>query len=61
MQRLKWKEYSYSIEMGPKGALMYRPLIDVEIMPEGKKESIRVTAMIDSGTDGTVFHADIAK
>lgn len=40
---------------------VHRPLIDIEIWAIGSQEKIPILAMIDSGTDGTVFHANIAE
>jgi len=39
---------------------VHRPLIGIEVWTIGGGEKVPILAMIDSGTDGTVFHADIA-
>ena len=38
-----------------------RPLVPIEVWEIGRREKVPIFAMIDSGTDGTVFHADIAE
>jgi hypothetical protein len=38
-----------------------RPLIDVIISCRTSSAKIKLSAMIDSGTDGTILHADIAR
>jgi len=40
---------------------VHRPLINIEVWTIGGSEKVPILAMIDSGTDGTVFHADIAE
>lgn len=58
---VKWKEYEYTTQMGPQGVLSQRPLISTEISWRGNEEKITVLSMIDSGTDSTVLHSDIAR
>jgi len=40
---------------------VHRPLINIEVRALEGNEKAPILAMIDSGTDGTVFHADIAQ
>ena len=40
---------------------MYRPLIEVDVSLPGNGNRVRVLAMIDSGTDGTVFDSAVAQ
>ena len=61
MKRVRWKEYDYKIQAGPRMSWVHRPLINIEERAIGGSEKVTVLAMIDSGTDGTVFHADIAE
>ncbi|HEY4487744.1 MAG TPA: hypothetical protein VI483_03210 [Candidatus Paceibacterota bacterium] len=61
MQRIKWKEYDYSAQLGPRGSYYHRPLITVEILYKPTGEKVLVNALIDSGTDGDVIHSDIAR
>ena len=60
-KRLRWKEYDYTVQVGPGNSWVYRPLITVEISSKISGESIPIKAMIDSGTDGTVLNADVAR
>ena len=61
MKRAHWKEYDYTAQLGPRGSYAHRPLIAVEISYKPTSEKITVNAMIDSGTDSTVAHSDIAR
>lgn len=61
MKRTTWKEYDYKIQAGPGMSWVHRPLIGIEVWAIGKSERVPTLAMIDSGTDGTVLHADIAE
>ena len=59
-KRLRWKEYDYTIQVGPGNSWVYRPLITVEISAKAG-EKVQLKAMIDSGTDSTILHAEIAR
>ena len=61
MKRKVWKNYDYKIQAGPGMSWVHRPLIPIEVWTIGGSEKVPILAMIDSGTDGTVFHADIAE
>lgn len=61
MIRTRWKEYDYKVQAGPGMSWVHRPLIGIEVWSIGGSEKVPILAMIDSGTDGTVFHADIAE
>src|SRR3989338_546220 len=58
---VKWKEYDYKIQIGPGNTWLYRPLLEIEISSRTSQKRRSVLAMIDSGTDSSVFHADIAR
>jgi len=60
-KRLKWKEYDYKAQLGPGNALVYRPLFEVEISSRTSRKRRPILALIDSGTDSSVMHADIAR
>ena len=61
MTRAKWKKYEYTGQLGPGNILVFRPIIAVDIANISGNEQIRTLALIDSGTDGTIFNADIAR
>ncbi|MBM3261075.1 hypothetical protein FJY93_01515 [Candidatus Kaiserbacteria bacterium] len=61
MKRVKWKEYDYKIQAGPGMSWVHRPLISIEVCTLDGREKVPVFAMIDSGTDGTVLHSNIAE
>lgn len=61
MRQTRWKEYEYTIQAGPGMSWVHRPLIGIEVWTIGGNEKVPILAMIDSGTDGTVFHADISE
>ena len=58
---MKWKKYKYTAQLGPGGSVTYRPLLSVRIATETYPPGRDVLAIIDSGTDSTVFNADIAR
>lgn len=58
---MKWKKYDYTAQWGPGNTIVHRPLIEVRISSATNSKGIPILAMIDSGTDGTVFNADIAR
>ena len=58
---MKWKTYDYTIQAGPGMSWVHRPIIEIEVWAKEGSEKVPVMAMIDSGTDGTVLHADIAE
>lgn len=60
-KRSQWTEFDYTVQVGPRSQWFYRPLIEVEVSAGGAGERLRVSAMIDSGTDSTVMRSDIAK
>lgn len=57
----RWKPYDYKIQAGPGMSWVHRPMINIEVLALDGSEKVPITAMIDSGTDGTVVHADIAE
>lgn len=61
MTRTKWKEYDYKVQAGPGMSWVHRPLINIEVCTLDGREKVPIFAMIDSGTDGTVLHANIAE
>jgi hypothetical protein len=56
-----WHEYDYTTQLGPAASMVSRPLIEVVISCRTSSAKIRMLALIDSGTDGTILHADIAR
>jgi hypothetical protein len=58
-KRLKWKEYDYTVQLGPGNSWVYRPVIEVDI--QSGQRRVPVLAMLDSGTDGTVLDASVAE
>lgn len=60
-KRLVWKEFDYTVQVGPSNSWIYRPLIEVNISASNGANSVRTLAMIDSGTDGTVFDSAVAQ
>src|SRR3989344_564529 len=61
MKRMRWREYDYTAQLGPRGSYSHRPLITVEVSYKPTGEKILVNAMIDSGTDGTVMHSSVSR
>ena len=61
MGKIKWKKYDYTVQWGPGNSIAYRPLIEVHIASPKNSKGLNVLALIDSGTDGTVFNADVAR
>ncbi|MBI5004139.1 hypothetical protein HZC00_03525 [Candidatus Kaiserbacteria bacterium] len=61
MTRPKWKAYDYKIQAGPGMSWVHRPMINIEVWTLDGRDMVPILAMIDSGTDGTVFHANIAE
>ena len=59
-KRLKWKEYNYTVQVGPGNSWIYRPVLEVKISQKGAVY-VPVLAMIDSGTDSTVIDASVAE
>lgn len=60
-KRLKWKEYDYTVQVGPGNSWVYRPILEIKISQKKGSREVPVLAMIDSGTDGTVLDANIAE
>ena len=60
-KRLKWKEYDYTVQVGPGNSWVYRPIVEIKISQKNSSREVPVLAMIDSGTDGTVLDANIAE
>ena len=58
---MKWKKYTYTAQWGRGGTIAYRPLIEIQVSNGTGTDAISILALIDSGTDGTVFNADIAR
>lgn len=59
--QVKWKKYDYKAQIGPGNTWLYRPLLEVEISSRASRKSRPILALIDSGTDSSVLHADIAR
>ena len=60
-KRLTWKEFTYTVQIGPGNSWIHRPLIHVAVSLRGEDNMVRIPALIDSGTDGTVLDAAIAQ
>ena len=60
-KRLKWVEFDYTVQLGPRNEWFYRPLLEVDVSVRDRNDRVRIFAMLDSGTDGTVLHSDVAK
>ena len=60
-KKITWKGYDYTIQAGPDGSWLPRPLIEVVLTCPESSEKVAIMAMVDSGTDGTIFHAQIAE
>ncbi|MDO8521705.1 MAG: aspartyl protease family protein [bacterium] len=60
-KRLTWKEFDYTIQIGLGNSWIYRPLIEVDVSLSNNSNKVRILAMIDSGTDGTVFDSAVAQ
>jgi len=58
---VKWKAYDYKVQIGPGNAWVYRPLLEIEVASGASRKGRVILALIDSGTDGSVLHADIAR
>lgn len=59
-KQLKWKEYDYKVQVGPGNSWLYRPLLEIEVSSKSNSARLPLLAMIDSGTDSTVLHIDLA-
>lgn len=60
-KRLIWRAYEYKAQIGPGNSLVYRPLVEVEVFSKTSRKRRPILALIDSGTDSSVLHADIAR
>ena len=60
-KRLTWKGFDYTIQIGPGNSWIDRPLIEIDVSVPGNGNTVRILAMIDSGTDGTVFDSAVAQ
>ena len=56
---MNWKEYDYTAQWGPGDHITFRPILEVRVSKS--TESIPTLALVDSGTDGTLFNAEIAR
>jgi len=54
-----WKEYGYLGVLNNTGVIIYRPYVTICIQSGDKR--ISVDALVDSGSDGMVIHAGLAK
>lgn len=61
MAKLKSKEYDYTGQLGFGNSIIYRPLIEVNVSSGIGARGLSVLALIDSGTDGTLFNVEMAK
>jgi len=59
-KRLTWKEYDYTVQIGPGNSWIYRPLINIEISARIGDMNVPLKGLIDSGTDGTLIDASVA-
>jgi hypothetical protein len=60
MAKVAWKKYDYTAQLGPGNNIAYRPLVEIRVSTASNVKPLSVMAMIDSGTDSTVFNAEIA-
>lgn len=56
---MNWKEYDYLGTLSKSGSIIYRPYVTIYIHNGDKR--ISVDALVDSGSDGMVIHAGLAK
>lgn len=56
---MNWKEYGYVGEWSSQGAVIYRPVVTIYL--RYGDVCIPTTALVDSGSQGTVIHSDLAR
>lgn len=56
---MEWKEYRYTVSGKSVDNLVARPLVPIQLA--NKTGSFPLLAMVDSGTDSSVFNAEIAE
>lgn len=61
MGKINWKKYDYTGQWGLGNVITYRPLVEVNVSNGISPKGISVLALVDSGTDGTLFNLEIAK
>ena len=61
MAKIKSKKYDYTGQLGLGNSITYRPLIEVNVSSGVGAKGVSILALIDSGTDGTLFNLEMAK